>query len=152
MQTVKLVVLVFLLALPVLLSLVKVPIPASCPGSGNVVVEKVTSVLSTIHCKGAEFNVSVTLRNNGSTPFEGFVSIDGWDRVLNTHVTGALFRVRLEPGGRVTIWEMLPIDTQEPDPSRYFFNATVLGGPASAGSCGEQSVPLYLYILLKLRG
>ncbi|MEM3944462.1 MAG: hypothetical protein QXJ59_10285 [Thermofilaceae archaeon] len=137
------------LAVPVLLTQVKVP-AVLCSPSANIVVESISAEVSLVHCKGTQFNVTLTLWNPDRSSFDGFLRIDGWDAQLNTHVSEALVRVRLEPGERKTIWEMLPIDTVEPTPGRYFFNATAVGA-AQQSTCSEQLVPLYQYLVILLK-
>lgn len=151
MRSSTLILLVLVLVVPVLLTQVRVSAKLPCVRTADLVVEEVNASVSLVHCKGTEFNVTVRLWNRGSTPYDGYIRVDGWDTLLNVHVTEATVRIKLEPGERRAIWEMLPVDTQEPSLQRYVFNVTVIGGSPQS-NCGEEPIPLYIYLMRLLKG
>lgn len=143
---------IIFLSVPILFNLVKVPVSVPCNFSSYLVVENIHAEIKTVSCQGIDVEVLATLHNAGPETFNGFVQIDGWDARLNIHVTGTLVRVRLAPGERKTIREILSIyQLQEPYVlEKYIFNITALEG-FQHGNCGEREIPLYQYLLFVLR-
>jgi len=137
--------------IPVVLVEVKTPCDTllKAPGVPPVEVLNITSSLNVIHCKGAEYNVSLTVVNKAGGNSSGFIVVDGWDPEIGLHVTSGLLRVDLKPGEIKTLWIMLPIDTREA--KNYYFNATFVPQETglNAAFCGkEENIPLYKYLLL----
>jgi hypothetical protein len=156
-----LVTIVILVAIPVFTA-IKIPCPqtVACEvqSGEEVKILSLKAEYNGAHCKGLEYNVSVTLHNSADKPQDIFVHIDGWDLDINMHVTEGDLPVHLDPGETKTVSAMLPIDSQSPKPS-YYFNATIVSktGTTSSnlGRCscrsGEQ-IPLYKYLLITVSG
>lgn len=139
---------ILLVLIPVALTEIKVPCPTVEITPKNLLeIRNLSSSLSVIHCKGAEYNVSLVLINKYPGNISGFVEVDGWDPDTGLHVTNGLIKVELRPGESKVYSIMLPIDTQTA--KNYYFNATFLPSTTSALAfqCSAGGVPLYKYII-----
>jgi hypothetical protein len=158
MRRIYLFAVIILVAIPAL-TVVRVACPqsVSCEAGGEEVkILGVEAELHDIHCKGLEYNVSVSVLNTAEESQDVFVQIDGWDLDIGMHVTGGYVPVHLNPGEVKTVWAMLPIDSQTPKPS-YYFNASIVPIVSNATHAGQgcicrpgEQIPLYKYLLVSL--